>query len=161
MALPGVGTNKLEDTVNGLVGLLKPGGWIQLVEMEWDDWNVGPEGRIFHNAIKDLFSIVSVGQGVDIREKVTPMLKAAGLQNIDYKVVTTPFGARASDKIRETSLKSLFATAMGVSMTTKMLPPISVSREQLDAMPQKLIEEAKKDGWEFKIFSLWAQKPEN
>jgi hypothetical protein len=161
MALPGVGTNKLEDTVNGLISLVKPGGWIQLVEMEWDGWNVGPEGRIFHNAVRDLFSIVSVGQGVDIREKVTPMLREAGLQNIDYKIITTPFGARASDKIRETSEKSLFATAMGMTMTTKMLPPISVSREQLDVMPQKLIEEAKKDGWEFKLFSLWAQKPAN
>ncbi|KAF2445867.1 hypothetical protein P171DRAFT_484523 [Karstenula rhodostoma CBS 690.94] len=132
-----VGTNKLEDTVNDLVSLVKPGGWIQLVEMEWNGWNVGLEGRIFHNAIRGLFSIVSVGQGVDVREKVTPMLKEAGLQNSDYKIITTPF-----------------------CMTTKMLPPINVSREQLDMMPQKLIE-AKKDGWEFKIFSLWAQKPEN
>lgn len=161
MALPGVGTNKLEDVVNGLISLVKPGGWIQFVEMEWDDWNVGPEGRLFHDAIKDLFATVSVGQGVHLREKLTPMLRDAGMRNIDYKIIRTPFGARASDKIREISEKSLFATAMGVSMTTKMLPPISVSREHLDAMPQKLIEEVKKEGWESKMFSLWAQKPGN
>ncbi|KAF1965553.1 hypothetical protein BU23DRAFT_627396 [Bimuria novae-zelandiae CBS 107.79] len=159
-ALPGVGTNKLEDTVNSLISLVKPGGWIQLVEMDWDNWNLGPEGQIFRNAIKDLFSLVSVGQGVDLREKETPMLKEAGLQNIDYKIVTTPFCARASEKIRETSEKSLFATAIGVTATTKMLPHICVPREKLDVMPQKLLEEAKKIGWEYKIFSLWAQKPE-
>jgi hypothetical protein len=159
MALPGVGTNPLQDAVKNLIALVKPGGWIQLVEMDWEGWNIGPEGQTFRSAIKDLFSIVSGGQGVDLREKLTPIFEEAGLQNIDYRILTTPFAARASDKIRATSEASLFATAMGVSMTTKMLPPISVSREQLDAMPQKLIDEAKKEGWEFKTFALWAQKP--
>ena len=161
MALPGVGTNRLEDTVTGLITLVKPGGWIQMVEMEWDGWDNGPEGTKFRDAIKDLFSAVSVGQGVDLRAKLTPMFEEAGLENIDYKIVTTPFGARAGDKIRETSEKSLFATAMGVSMTSKMLPPqaFSSSPEELAAMPQKVLEEIKKDGWECKFFALWAQKP--
>jgi hypothetical protein len=161
MALAGVGTNRLQDVVNGLISLVKPGGWIQFVEQEWVDWNVGPEGFIFQTAIKDVFSMVSAGQGVDTREKVTPMLKEAGLQKIDHKIITTPFGACASDMIRETSEKSLFATAMGISKTTKMLPPISVSREQLDVMPQRLLDEAKRMGWECKLFSLWAQRPIN
>ena len=43
---------------------------------------------------------------------------------------------------------------MGVSLTTKMLPPISVSREQLNELSQKLIDETKKDGWKFKHFVL-------
>ncbi|KAI9713117.1 MAG: hypothetical protein M1820_001102 [Bogoriella megaspora] len=159
MALPGVGMKPLEDAVKGLIALVKPGGWIQLVEMDWDGWNNGPEGTIFRIAIKDLISTVSSGQGVDLREKLIPIFKAAGLENIDYEIITTPFCARASDRIRATSEASLFATAMGVSTTTKMLPPISISREQLDVMPQKLLEEAKKDGWEFKQFVLWAQKP--
>ncbi|KAF2185347.1 hypothetical protein K469DRAFT_726852 [Zopfia rhizophila CBS 207.26] len=132
MALPGVGTNPLSEAVKNLIAL-----------------NNGPEGTIFHNAIKDLFAIVSGGQGVDLREKLIPMFKEAGLENIGYKILTTPFCARASEKIRKTSEASLFATAMGVSMTTKML----------DVMPQKVIEEANKDGWEFKAFALWAQKP--
>jgi hypothetical protein len=159
MALPGVGVTSLESAVKNLIALVKPGGWIQLVEMEWNDWKMGPEGTIFRNAVRDLFSIVSAGQGVDLREKLIPMFKEAGLENIDYRIIVTPFGARASDKIRPTSEASLFATSMGVSMTTKMLPPISVSREKLDAMPQKVLEEAKKEGLEVQHFVLWAQKP--
>jgi hypothetical protein len=159
MALSGVGVTPLEDAVKNLIALVKPGGWIQLVEMDWGNWKTGTEGTIFHNAIKDLFSTVSGGQGVDLREKLIPMFTEAGLENIDFTIITTPFGARASDKIRETSEASLFATSMGVSMATKMLPPISVPREQLDAMPHKLLAEAKKEGWESKHFVLWAQKP--
>ncbi len=158
-ALPGVGTTPIANAVNGLIGLVKPGGWIQLVEMEWDDWNVGPKGAIFHDAIKEMISMVSNGQGVDMREKLILLLKDAGLENIDYHIFTTPFGARASDKIRSKSEASLFATATGVSMTTKNLPPISISREQLDTMPQELLEEMKEMGFEFKMFALWAQKP--
>lgn len=159
MALPGVGVTPLENAVKNLIGLVKPGGWIQLVEMEWNDWKMGPEGTILRNAIKELFTTVSAGQGVDLREKLIPMFKEAGLENIDYTIIKTPFGAHASDKIRSASEASLFATAMGVSMTTKMLPPISIPREQLDAMPQKALDEAKKEGWECQQFVLWAQKP--
>ncbi|PVI02641.1 hypothetical protein DM02DRAFT_559416 [Periconia macrospinosa] len=159
MALPGVGINSLESAVKNLIALVKPGGWIQMCELEWDGWNIGPEGKIFATAVRDLFTTVSAGQGVDLREKLIPIFKEAGLENIDYTIVVTPFGARASDKIRKTSEASLFATALGVSTTTKMLPPISIPREQLDAMPQKLLEETKKEGWEYKHFVLWAQKP--
>lgn len=162
MALPGVGTNPLEDTVKGLISLVKPGGWIQLVEMEWCNEMMtsgGPWAQKFAYATKDLFYMVSSGQGVGLREKLTPMLEASGLVNIDYKITVTPFGALASDKIRATSEASLFATAMAVSMTTKMLPPISISREDLDAMPPKLIKEIKQVGWEAYHFALWAQKP--
>jgi hypothetical protein len=159
MALPGVGITSLESAVKNLIALVKPGGWIQLVEMEWNDWNVGPEGKIFRAAVKDLFSAVSGGQGVDLREKLIPMFKEAGLVNIDCEIITTPFGARASEQIRAVSEASLFATATGVSTTTKMLPPISIPREQLDAMPEKVLAEAKQLGWECKHFVLWAQKP--
>lgn len=159
MALPGVGIFPLETAVKNLISLVKPGGWIQLVEVEWNDWQMGPEGTVFRDAIKDLFSVVTGGQGVDLREKLIPMLEGAGLVNINYKIIVTPYGARASDKIRSTSEASLFATAMGVSTTTKMLPPISVPRERLDAMPEKVLAEAKKEGWESQHFVLWAQNP--
>lgn len=36
MALPGIGLFPIEDVVKNLVALVKPGGWIQLVEMHWD-----------------------------------------------------------------------------------------------------------------------------
>lgn len=162
MALPGVGTNPLDEAVRNLIALVKPGGWIQLVEMEWCEEMMksgGPWTQKFTQAIKELFSMVSSGQGVDLREKLTPMLEAAGLVNIDYKILVTPFGALANEKIRPTSEASLFATSMGVSMTTKMLPPLSISREDLDAMPPKMLEEVKQAGWKMTHFALWGQKP--
>lgn len=158
-ALPGVGTTPLDEAVKYLISLVKPGGWIQLVELEWDDWKMGVEGRVFYDAMRDLMSMVSNGQGVDMREKLMPLFNDAGLENMDYKIIKIPFGACASEKIRATSEESLFATTMGLNMTTKKLPPITVSREKLDELPQRILEELKREGLEFKLFALWAQKP--
>ncbi|PSN64126.1 hypothetical protein BS50DRAFT_602690 [Corynespora cassiicola Philippines] len=144
MALLGVGTNPLENVINNLIALVKSGS----------SWKIGPTGALFRTAIKDLFIIVSGGQRVDLREKLILLFSKAGFENFDYKIITSPSGPRTSDAIRATNEASLFATAMGVSMTTKMLPPISVSREQLDDLSQKLIDETKKDGWVFKCFVL-------
>jgi hypothetical protein len=47
---------------------------------------------------------------------------------------------------------------MGVSISTKQLPPISIPREKLDKMPQELLAEAKEQGSEIMMFALWAQK---
>ncbi|KAF2276649.1 S-adenosyl-L-methionine-dependent methyltransferase [Westerdykella ornata] len=163
MALPGVGTNPLEATVKGLVELVKPGGYIQFVEMDWNEWEAGPAGQAFHDAVYDLFTVVSAGQGVDILDKLIPMLKDAGLEDVQYKKFPIPFGKNASDKVREISRKSLYATAMGVSMTTKILPAaaLRLSREELDALPDKLAKEIDERGFTMTLFSLWGRKPEN
>lgn len=159
LAIPNVGMTSLSDAVRRLIGLVKPGGWIQLVEMEWDGWDLGPEGAVFYNAVRDLISTASNGQGLDLRELFIELFKEAELENIGVKFFSTPFGARASERIRATSEKALFATVSAVSETTKMMPPISVSREKLDAMPERILEEAKKDGFEYRFFVVWAQRP--
>ena len=128
MALPGVGTKPVEDVIRRLVSLVKPGGWIQFVEMEWCDDLMNFGGiwtRTFLQVSKDLISMVSNGQGIGLREKVTSMLEALEMVDIEYKIIVTPFGALASDKIRETSEASLYATSMGIASTTKMLPPVA------------------------------------
>jgi SAM-dependent methyltransferase len=158
LALPGIGMHPLEEVVKNLIGLVKPGGWIQLVEIHWDGWTVGPEGAIFMDATKSLFSLVTNGQGVDLLKKLVPILKEAGLQNIEHGLFPIRYGASADEHIRATTEASLFATAMGVSISTKQLPPISIPREKLDKMPQELLAEAKEQGSEIMMFALWAQK---
>jgi len=159
MALPGVGMTPLEDAIKAMISLVKPGGWIQLVEMEWDGWDVGPAGATFHDAGRDLFSMVSHGQGVDLREKLVPILKDAGLEKIHHEIFKVSYGAKASEEIRSLSEASLVATATSISESTKMLPPISVSRENLDTLPADLAKENREQGFESVYFSLWAQKP--
>jgi hypothetical protein len=159
LAIPNCGTTPLPEAVKRLINLVKPGGWIQLIEMEWADWDLGPEGRVFHTAVRDLISMASNGQGLDLRELFIQLFKDAGLQNVGVDFFSTPFGARASERIRETSEKALMATVSSVSEQTKLMPPISIPREKLDAMPAKILEEAKEIGFEYRFFVVWAQRP--
>jgi hypothetical protein len=159
MALPGVGLNPLEEVVQNLVGLVRPGGWIQLVEMEWQGWKGGPAMQLFQKAMKQLVTMVTNGQGVDMRMRLTAMFEKAGLTNIEHQIITVPLGARAKKEVQELSLQSMFATASFATNTLKKLPPIEITGEELETLPARLVEELRETGGEYKLFALWAQKP--
>lgn len=159
MALPGVGLNPLEEVVQNLVGLVRPGGWIQLVEMEWQGWKGGPAMQLFQKAMKQLVTMVTNGQGVDMRMRLTAMFEKAGLTNIEHQIITVPLGARAKKEVQELSLQSMFATASFATNTLKKLPPIEITGKELESLPARLVEELRETGGEYKLFALWAQKP--
>ncbi|ORY06128.1 hypothetical protein BCR34DRAFT_519118 [Clohesyomyces aquaticus] len=158
-ALPGVGMNPLEYAVKNLIGLVKPGGWIQMVELEWGNWNAGPEGKVFHDSFREMLTMVTNGQGVDLHEKLIPIFKNSGLENLRSKSIDVGYGAVANEEIRDVSEASLLATVKGGIQTMKMLPPISISPEILEALPERLAKENRERGFEMKVFALWAQKP--
>ncbi|KAF3034161.1 hypothetical protein E8E12_004986 [Didymella heteroderae] len=159
MALPGIGLHPLEDVVKNLVALVKPGGWIQLVEMNWNGWEGGPVLRLFHDAMKQLVAMVTNGQGVDMRLRLTAILEDAGMTNLQHKIISVPLGAMAKEEVRDLSLQSMFATASFAKDTLKKLPPIDIAGEDLESMPQGLVKELKEGGGEYKLFAVWAQKP--
>lgn len=159
MALPGVGLHPLGDVVRNLVALVKPGGWIQLVEMNWNGWEGGQKLGLLHDAMKQLLAMVTSGQGVDMGLRVTAMLEDAGMTNLQHKIVSVPLGAKAKDEVQDTSLQSMFATASFARDTLKKLPPIDIASEELESMPDALVKELKEDGGEFRLFAVWAQKP--
>lgn len=159
MALPGVGLFPIEVVVKNLVALVKPGGWIQLVEMHWDGWDGGAKLRLFHDAMKQLVAMVTNGQGVDMRLRLTAMLEDAGMARLQHKVVSVPLGAKAKEEVRDLSLQSMFATASFARDTLKKLPPIDIAGEDLDSIPEALVEELKESGGDYKLFAVWAQKP--
>ena len=159
MALPGVGLFPVKEVVKNLVALVKPGGWIQLVEMHWDGWDGGAKLRLFHDAMKQLVSMVTDGQGVDMQLRLTAMLEDAGMTNLQHKVVNVPMGVKTKADVQDLSLQSMFATASFARDTLKKLPPIDVAGEDLESMPDALVEELKEDGGEYKLFAVWARKP--
>lgn len=159
MALPGIGLHPLADVIESLVALVKPGGWIQLVEMNWDGWEGGPALGLFHKAMKQLVAMVTNGQGVDMRPRVTAVLKDVGLTNLRHQIISVPLGAKAKEEVQKLSLQSMFATASFARDTLKKLPPIDVAGDVLDSMPEALVQELREGGGEYKFFAVWAQKP--
>ncbi|CAN9283626.1 unnamed protein product [Alternaria alternata] len=159
MALPGVGLSSLEDAVMNLVRLVKPGGWIQLVEMQWQDWDAGPVLQEFQKAMQQLVSMVTNGQGVDMREGLTALFEKAGLTKVQHAIFAVPVGVKAKEDVRELSLQSMFATASFATATLKKLQPVELEAD-IDSLPARLVGELRKTGGSYKLFALWAQKPE-
>ncbi|CAN9145117.1 unnamed protein product [Alternaria alternata] len=159
MALPGVGLSSLEDAVMNLVKLLKPGGWIQLVEMQWQDWDAGPVLQEFQKAMQQLVSMVTNGQGVDMREGLTALVEEAGLTKVQHAIIDVPVGVKAKEDLRELSLQSMFATASFATATLKKLRPAELEAD-IDSLPARLMEELRKTGGSYKLFAVWAQKHE-
>ena len=94
-----------------------------------------------------------------MRLRLTAMLEAAGMTNLQCKIVSVALRARAQKEIQDLSLQSMFATASFARDTLKKLPPIEIPSEVLDSMPEALVEELKEAGGEYRLFALWAQKP--
>ncbi|CAN9379305.1 unnamed protein product [Alternaria alternata] len=159
MALPGVGLSSLEDAVMNLVKLVKPGGWIQLVEMQWQDWDAGPVLQEFQQAMRQLVGMVTNGQGVDIREGLTTLFEKAGLTKVQHAIFAVPVGVKAKDDVRELSLQSMFATASFATATLKKLQPVELKAD-IDSLPARLVGELRQTGGSYNLFALWAQKPE-
>lgn len=129
-----------------------------MVEMEWQNWEGGPVLGEFQAALKQLFGMITNGQGVDMRERLATQLEKAGLVEVQYNIVKVPVGARAKDEVRELSLQSMFATASFATATLQKVAPDMVD-DKLKTMPDRLREELQNVGGCYNVFALWAQKP--
>lgn len=158
MALPGVGLKPLKEAVTALIGLVKPGGWIQLVEMEWQNWNAGPVLQEFQKVMKQLVSTVTSGQGVDMRVGLADLFEKTGLTNMQHVLIDVPVGAKAKEEMQELSLQSMYATASFATDTLRKLTPTNIGAD-LETLPIRLVDELRETGGVYKLFALWAQKP--
>lgn len=160
MALPGVGLHPLDEVVKNLVALVKPGGWIQLVEMEWQGWDAAPVLGEFREAVKQLMSMATNGQGVDLRDRLAVFFRESGLTNVEQTVVNVPVGLKAENEVKELSLQSMLATATFATDTLKKMAPDTVD-DKLETLPARLTKELRDVGGGYNIFALWAQKPDS
>lgn len=154
-ALPGVGTTSLHSAVNNLIALVKPGGWIQFVEMDLENWVGGPATQEFCAATRTLLSFVSAGQGVDLRSKLVPMMKEAGLVDIQVRGFAILTGKRAREDVRALSEDSMKATAQGVCGSLAAMLP---GEGDWKGVAERLVKENGEVGSEFRVFAVWGRK---
>lgn len=93
LGLAGAGSCPLQVVVKNLVELAKPGGWLELVELDLDVADgQGPALRDFLRLLKELFTLG--GMGGNFAVKLRGLLEEAGLENVEERVVEIPAGAR-------------------------------------------------------------------
>jgi hypothetical protein len=114
LTLPGAGKTPVKDCVARLAELLKPGGWVELVEAVFDRENSnGPALQRFEAIMIQMLNTVGVGSAYAVPLKT--YLEESGLANASEKVFDIPYGAACRDQnVAAKSTAHLVAAATGL-----------------------------------------------
>ncbi|CAD6577326.1 MAG: hypothetical protein ASARMPRED_008221 [Alectoria sarmentosa] len=114
LALPGCGNYPLRSAVASLVTLLKPGGWIQLLEA--DHSGPGSEGLATKDAfklIKELFR--KSGIDYEYAQLMKGWLLEMGLEEVEERVLDVPLGkSNAKKEMGEMGARSFGSATAGL-----------------------------------------------
>ena len=158
LALPGCGTHPMRAAVEGLLGLMKPGGWIQLIEAD----HSGPasEGvamRESFRLIKELFR----GIGVDdvYARALRGWLEEMGMEEVREKVLDVRLGAANEDAgLAIKGTRSFVLATQGLVKVARRVPT-SFTSEQLDKIVPDMERELNNVGGIHRLYCVWGRKP--
>ncbi|OCL14894.1 S-adenosyl-L-methionine-dependent methyltransferase [Glonium stellatum] len=159
LALVGAGPAQKEAVLN-LAALVKPNGWIQLMEAEnvfVDDQ--GPAMYDFVRLMKDMFIIM--GAKIDLTRQIPGWLEEAGFTDIQDRLIDMKIGAtNPNPRLAKQGVYSTAISATALSRFGKSLPPekISLSQEKLDTLVTDLRTELFERGAVYPMRVVWARK---
>ncbi|MCJ1380210.1 hypothetical protein MMC17_003313 [Xylographa soralifera] len=161
LALVGAGP-AAQTAVAHLTELVKPGGWIQLIEAE----NVigkedGPAMHDFLKLMKDVFT--AMGAEVTFAQQIHGWLEKIGFVDVQERLVDVYMGAsNASPQLAQQGVNSTSIAATGLVDFAKTLPsgPPSLSKEELETLVPRLKAELSKQGADYPLRVVWGRKPQ-
>ncbi|KAI1421989.1 hypothetical protein F5Y12DRAFT_661069 [Xylaria sp. FL1777] len=148
------------EALQSLGELVKPGGWIQLIEAT----NVLPEdsGPVMHSFVKVMNAVFDVmGADLAVTEKIPQWLEEAGFVDVHEKTVPMNLGAVNRDPtLASRGVFSTSAAATGLSKFAKTLPAGAAGMpiEKLDTLGADLQGELMKLGAVYPLRVVWGRK---
>lgn len=158
LVLPSAGAF-LSTAVKSLCGLVKKGGWIQLIESEYEAEDVGPALKNLNSLIKDIFK--KMGASASMAQDIAPVLKEEGFVDIQDKIITMRLGkGNPDEELGRIGVHTSVAAATGLSGFAKTLPPesLSISQESLGNLVSDLKKELTERGGEYDLRITWGRK---
>ncbi|KAB8071233.1 hypothetical protein BDV29DRAFT_197544 [Aspergillus leporis] len=141
--------------IKNLTTLLKPGGWVQLMEMNgFSPPPNGPAMTDFAKMASEMFTGIGVG---DFANNNKSMLEEAGLKNVQEKRVIVNLGKKAKPEFQEKSLHGVTGPIVPLTSVAKTVPS-SFTSEQLDALPARVKEELESEGGQVEMIIAFGQK---
>ncbi|KAF2690568.1 hypothetical protein K458DRAFT_411950, partial [Lentithecium fluviatile CBS 122367] len=161
LTLPGGAPTPLPQVLKHLFDLVKPGGWIQLVEAE----QTGPEsGPVFHeflSLVRALFN--ATGAGCDYAAHMKEWLRELGAVDLYEIRVNMAFGAKnEKPKLAEGSARCTAQAMDGLILHAKACNSLrtDISEAQMDTLGVRLHEELMKVGAIYPLRIVWGRKLE-
>jgi hypothetical protein len=168
-----------KDIVTNLADMVKPGGWIQLIEATNDSLDShGPAFSNFVTIIKGIYSTFHAS--LKLADELPVWLKDIGFEDVQYRDIDTKLGAAnpnpqlAKQGVYSTTVAARglvqFASskcAWGSTNTVQTaedriaLPEgtIPLSSEQITSLPEELKAELAKTGGIYRLRIVWGKKP--
>lgn len=114
LTLAGAGGEPVVDCVRRLVQLLRPGGWIELVEAVFtEESSNGPAMRHFEAMMRQFLN--TVGVGFHYGRSLKAHLKHCGVENLHERVFKISYGAACQDEnVAGRSMLHLLSASKGL-----------------------------------------------
>ncbi|KAI4858862.1 hypothetical protein F4820DRAFT_196154 [Hypoxylon rubiginosum] len=154
------GGPKQKEVLESLGELVKPGGWIQLIEAT----NVIPEtcGPVMHSFVKVMNGVFKVmGADLKLTERIPEWLEGAGFIDVEDRIVPLKLGAKNPDAtLARRGVFSTTSAATGLAGFAKTLPQgaVDVAVEELETLGSDLEEELMKVGGIYPVRVVWGRK---
>lgn len=145
-----------------LTALVKPGGWIQLGEMEW----IEPTARTPLQAKQSTLQkwiCNTFGMDLEVVYKLEDFLKDAGFKNIQRFKFTHGIGAKArEEKWRDPSVDMWSHTfrSFEEKMPADGIPDVAKTGEEFHGFIDSLVADIRENGYAPTLNYVIAQKPE-
>lgn len=156
-ALPAAGHAHIRTALHALVGLVKPGGWIQLVEAD--------HGVFEGAAMRDLFVLVKAlfgALGVPYAHacELRSWLNEEGLHSVREQMLDVRLGKKnAVPELGKKSVEAFALAARGIVDAARQAGT-QFGEEWLEALPGKVRGELEAEGGVNRVYCVWGQRAE-
>ncbi|RUS12979.1 S-adenosyl-L-methionine-dependent methyltransferase [Endogone sp. FLAS-F59071] len=76
--------------IKEIMRLLKPGGWVQLVEPDEKLWRLNAESNVFYNSLLAIAS--NAGLDLSVAKRIPGMMRSQGFERVDNPRTSIPIG---------------------------------------------------------------------
>ncbi|KAM0431680.1 hypothetical protein ACHAQK_009997 [Fusarium lateritium] len=154
------GDFSLEQAVANLCGLAKPGGWVELVELDCDQSTLeeGTAAHEFFRLLEQIWKIKKMGGnfGPNLKE----WMENAGLEDVQVDILHCNVGAKAKPELKEASINGAGGAGPMIVAMARTLPELEgFTSEQLDTLATRVRKELSEKGAAFQSFAVRGRVP--
>ena len=143
------------DVVKKLASLAKPGGWVQLMEMNaFKPPSTGPAMTDFARMAAEVWAGIKVG---DFANQLKSMPEEAGLQNVQERRIMCEIGKMAKPELRAKSVNGVTAPVAPLASVARNVPTSS-DEEQLEGLPERVKTELESEGGRIEMLVAWGRR---
>lgn len=145
-----------EQVLVNLIELVKPGGWLELVEVNsFGPMKRGPALTDMFRLMRELFTATGAG---DYVSQMQGWVEKAGLVNVQERTFECKIGALAKPELKEQSINGIAAALPPLIAVSKNLPT-TFKEGELEGLEDRLRAELASQGGRYEMRAVWGQKP--